>query len=117
MRRSRSRKEMSWGGELGNALRSWPWCAHQVPTENPRDIRGCGVVMSSMQAAVEGTLDLVEATQISCGFCGGNLEYVDDYRERRTGGLWKGSNCSWDQAEEWRAMGGEVALANEEVVE
>ena len=77
---------------------------HQVPTENPRDPRGCGVVMSSMQAVVEGTLDLVEATQISCGFCGGNLEYVDDYRERRTGGLWKGSNCSWDQAEEWHAM-------------
>ena len=77
---------------------------HQVPTEDPRDIRGCGVVMSSMQAAVEGTLDLVEATQISCGFCGGNLEYVDDYRERRTGGLWKGSSCSWDQAEEWHAM-------------
>ena len=57
-----------------------------------------------MQAAVEGTLDLVKATQISCRFCGGNLEYVDDYRQRRTGGLWKGSNCSWDQAEEWHAM-------------
>ena len=89
---------------------------HQVPTENPRDLRGCGVVVSSMQAAVEGTLDLVEATQISCGFCGGNLEYVDDYREKRTGGIWKGTSCSWDQAEEWHAM--EVrSHAHEEIVE
>ena len=77
---------------------------HQAPTEKPRDLRGCGVVVSSTQAAVEGTLDLVEATQISCGFCGGSLGYVDDYRERCTGGIWKGSNCSWDQAEEWHAM-------------
>ena len=32
---------------------------HQVPAENPRDLRGCGVVMGSVQAVVEGTLDLV----------------------------------------------------------
>ena len=71
---------------------------HQVPTENPRDLRGCGVVMSSMQAVVEGTLDLVEATQISCGFCGGNLEYVDDYRERRT------ASCAIRPLEKSRAV-------------
>lgn len=58
-----------------------------------------------MQAAVEGTLGLVEAVQIPCGFCGGNLEYVEDYRGGCAGGIWKATQ-----------HGSEIASAAEKVV-